>query len=100
MSLVGSPSISYAPTLKNIATPARRSSQSSVACPQETCFGPTPEPMRSTKADRCAGDRSASDAGQECAGSTALVPGETASPFHDLHLHAIHYWVLGGAGEA
>jgi hypothetical protein len=32
--------------------------------PQETCFGPTPEPMRSTKADRCAGDRSASDAGQ------------------------------------
>jgi hypothetical protein len=39
-------------------------------------FGPTPEPMRSTKADRCAGDRSASDAGQECAGSSAPVPGE------------------------
>jgi mono/diheme cytochrome c family protein len=32
--------------------------------------------MRSTKADCCAGDRSASDAGQECAGSSAPVPGE------------------------
>ncbi|MGC2223618.1 MAG: IS630 family transposase [Methylocella sp.] len=68
--------VNQVPTLKNIATPARRSSQSSAACPQETCFGPTPEPMRSTKADRCTGDRTASDADQECAGSSAPVPGE------------------------
>jgi hypothetical protein len=44
--------------------------------PPRDLLWPTPEPMRSTKADRCAGDRSASDAGQECAGSSAPVPGE------------------------